>query len=712
MRLEEVAHVYDGVENDKSASWQAGERCVMLSIRKQPGTNVVEVVDRIKALLPTFREQLPPSVTLDIRSDRSLSIRDSVHDVKVTLLITIALVVLVIFLFLRNISATLIPSLALPGSLVGTFMVMYLLGYSLDNLSLMALTLSVGFVVDDAIVMLENIVRHMEMGKPPMQAALDGSKEIAFTILSMTISLAAVFIPVLFMGGIVGRLLHEFSVTIGVAILVSGFVSISLTPMLCSRFLKPIHGQRHGWVYNAFERMFDAWLRLYDWHAAADAAVPRGHDAGVARADRRHGLPVHGDPEGLPAERGSGPVPGQHRGGAGHQLRRHGAPPAGGRRHHRRRIRTSPASNVNVGPIGNNSGSLNTGRIWVELKPRDERKLSVDEKIAALRPKIAQIPGIRAFMTNQPPINLGGGGGGSRALYQFTLQDTDTAELYKWAPIVEEKIRQLARARGRQQRPAAQEPAGHRRHGPQQGVDARSDRHPGGDGAVQRLRHAAGVADLRAEQPVPGDPAGRAGIPERSRRRCRCCTCGRTPGRLIPLESVARMKTRRRAVVGRRTSGSCPAVTISFNLKPNFALGDAVDGIQAIAATTLPATIATSFQGAAQAFQDSLQGLGSDSRRGDHRHLHRARRAVRELHAPADDSVGPAVGRLRRAADAADLQDRAEPVRVRRHHHAGRPGEEERHHDGGLRGRRAARARQVADSRPSTRPASCASARS
>ena len=241
VRLEEVAHVYDGVENDKSGAWQQGDRCVMISIRRQPGANVVEVVDRIKALLPAIREQLPAAMALDTRNDRSASIRESVHDVKLTLVITIALVVLVIFLFLRNVSATLIPSLALPASLVGTFTVMYLLGYSLDNMSLMALTLSVGFVVDDAIVMLENIVRHMEMGKPPMQAALDGSKEIAFTILAMTVSLAAVFIPVLFMGGIVGRLLHEFAVTIGVAILISGFVSISLTPMLCSRFLKPPH---------------------------------------------------------------------------------------------------------------------------------------------------------------------------------------------------------------------------------------------------------------------------------------------------------------------------------------------------------------------------------------------------------------------------------------------------------------------------------------
>ncbi|MDR1989109.1 MAG: efflux RND transporter permease subunit, partial [Acidobacteriaceae bacterium] len=222
VRLNEIAHVYDGVENDKTGAWYNGTRSIFLSIQKQPGTNVVQVVDAVRALLPTFREQLPASVTLDVRSDRAGPIRESVRDVKLTLILTVVLVILVIFLFLRNISATLIPSLALPGSIVATFMVMYVLGYSLDNLSLMALTLSVGFVVDDAIVMLENIVRHMEMGKSPMEAAFEGSNEISFTIISMTLSLVAVFIPVLFMGGIVGRLLHEFSVTISVAILVSG----------------------------------------------------------------------------------------------------------------------------------------------------------------------------------------------------------------------------------------------------------------------------------------------------------------------------------------------------------------------------------------------------------------------------------------------------------------------------------------------------------
>ena len=263
VRLGEVARVYNGVEQDKTASWYQGQRSITLSILKQPGTNVVAVVDEVRRLLPSIQEQLPPSVSLEVRADRSEAIRESVHDVKLTLWLTIGLVIAVIFIFLRSVSATIIPSLTLPVSIIATFSVMYLLNYSLDNLSLMALTLCIGFVVDDTIVMLENIERHMEMGKSAMQAAFDGAKEVEFTIIAMTASLVAVFIPVLFMGGIVGRLLQEFAVTIGVAILVSCFVSISLTPMLCSRFLRTSHGKAHGRLYNFTERIFDGTLRAY-----------------------------------------------------------------------------------------------------------------------------------------------------------------------------------------------------------------------------------------------------------------------------------------------------------------------------------------------------------------------------------------------------------------------------------------------------------------
>jgi HAE1 family hydrophobic/amphiphilic exporter-1 len=357
----------------------------------------VQTVDAIKALLPTIKGQLPAAMTLDVRSDRAMTIRESIHDVNVTLIVTICLVILAIFIFLRNVSATLIPSLALPGSILGTFTVMYLLGYSLDNLSLMAITLAVGFVVDDAIVMLENIVRHMEMGKPPMQAAYDGSKEIAFTILSMTVSLVAVFIPVLFMGGIVGRLLREFAVTITAAILVSGFMSISLTPMLCSRFLRPPHDQRHGWVYNLFERMFDAWRRAYD---ITLSGVLRFRPVVMAVSFVLLAVTVYlfiAVPKGFLPNEDQGRFNVNTEGAQGiafkdmvdHQLKVADV------------LMKDPniaSVGVNVGQMGNNAtGGSNTGRMFVELKPRRERDVSVDQVIASLRPKLAELTGIRSL---------------------------------------------------------------------------------------------------------------------------------------------------------------------------------------------------------------------------------------------------------------------------------------------------------------------------
>src|SRR5689334_6735289 len=268
VRLDELGNVIDSVEDDKTASWfykdKFHSRAIVLAIQRQPGTNTIEVTDGVKNLLPLFHNELPPSVNMAILYDRSETIRDSYKDVQFTMVLALGLVVMVIFLFLRNLSATIIPSLALPFSIIGTFSVMYLLDYSLDNLSMMALILSIGFVVDDAIVMLENIVRHMELGEPPMTAALKGSREIGFTIVSMTLSLAAVFIPVLFMGGILGRLFKEFSVTICVAILISGVVSVTLTPMLCSRFLRSVHEGKRGWFYEATEKFFEGMLWVYD----------------------------------------------------------------------------------------------------------------------------------------------------------------------------------------------------------------------------------------------------------------------------------------------------------------------------------------------------------------------------------------------------------------------------------------------------------------
>jgi len=564
------------------------------------------VVAAIITLLPSIEAQLPASVTLDVRSDRSLTIKESVHDVKVTLLATVGLVILVIFLFLRNLSATIIPSLALPGSVVGTFAVMYLLGYSLDNLSLMALTLSVGFVVDDAIVMLENIVRHMEMGKPPMQAAYDGSREVAFTILSMTLSLVAVFIPVLFLGGIVGRLLHEFAVTIASAILVSGFVSISLTPMLCSRFLKPPHA--HGVVYNAFEKVFDAWRSLYDITLRGTLRF-RAVTMAISLVLLGATVYMFGIvPKGFLPSEDQGRFNVNTEGAQGISFDEMV-------RHHQRVADILSAEpsilgvSSNVGPIGNNAtGGSNQGRIFVEMKPREQRKESVDEIIQRLRPKMAEIPGLRVFMVNQPPINLGGGGGGQRALYQFTMQDTDTDELYKWAPIIETKVRQL---------PGFEDVNSDLLlNNPQVQVDMDRDKLSTlGLTATQvenALYNAYGTRQvsqifapnnqyqviLQVAPKFQIDPAAMSLLYVRS-----------NSGRLIPLESVARLRTD----VGPTQVnhfGQLPAVTIGFNLRPGFALGDAVDQIQNTAAETLPSSVTLQFQGAAQAFQDSFRGLG------------------------------------------------------------------------------------------------------
>ncbi len=604
VRLHEVARVYDGVENPRTAAWVGDERCIYLTIRKQPGSNVVQVVDEIKALLPAIREQLPASVSLDVRSDRSGPIRESVHDVKLTLVLSIVLVVVVIFLFLRSISATVIASLALPASLVATFTVMYLLDYSLDNLSLMALTLSVGFVVDDAIVMLENIVRHMEMGKSALQASLEASKEIAFTILSMTVSLAAVFIPVLFMGGIVGRLLHEFAVTIGVAILVSGLVSISLTPMLCSRFLKPLRAVEGGMVFQWSERLFAGWQRVYD----RTLTLALRHGAGMMVLSMAL---VGGTaylftlvPKGFLPSEDQGRFVVNTEGMQGisfdamvrHQLQFNDV------------LLADPnvsAVSANVGLGGN--GGANTGRTFVELKPRSERSQSADQIIASLRPQLSQIPGLRVFMTNPPLINLGGQNG-ARATYQFTLQHTDTTELYRWAQVAEDRIRQM---------PGFEDVSSDLLlKNPQVTLELDRDKVSALGLSINQvetaLYNAYGTRQisqinapnnqyqviLQVAPEFQRDPYAMSLLHVRS-----------NGGRLVPLESVARIRTST-GPFSVSHFGQLPSVTISFNLAPGLALGDAVARVRTMAVAELPANMTTSFQGAAQAFQDSLEGLG------------------------------------------------------------------------------------------------------
>jgi hydrophobic/amphiphilic exporter-1 (mainly G- bacteria), HAE1 family len=604
VRLEELGRVIDSVENDKVASWFNNTRSIILSIQRQPGTNTVEVVDNIKRLLPTFRAQMPASVNLEILNDRSMTIRDSIADVKFTLTLTIALVVMVIFLFLRNLSATVIPSLAVPLSIFGTFGVMYLLGYSMNNLSLMALTLSVGFVVDDAIVMLENIVRHMEMGERPFDAALKGAKEIGFTILSMTISLAAVFIPVLFMGGILGRLLHEFAVTIGAAILVSGFVSLTLTPMLCSRYLRPPAEERHGRFYNALERFFGGMRGAYDWtlrrvlkhHVITTMASALVFAATIYMFTRI--------PMGFIPSEDTNQVFGVTEAAQDISF--------DGMVKHQRQVAEIISKDPNVESFmssvgaGGPNGTGNTGRVFMRLKPRAERKLTADEVIQELRPKLAAIPGVNVYLQNPPTIRLGGSL--SKSLYQFTLQDTDIKELYEWAPKIESRLKQL---------PGLQDVTSDLQiTSPQVVVDIDRDKALALDVTADQIENSLYNAYgqrqistiytptnqywviMEVEDKYQADPAALSLLYVKS-----------NGGRQIPLNTVAQL----RRTVGPLTvthSGQLPSVTLSFNLKPGVALGDAVNQIQNIKnEMRLPVTLSTNFQGAAQAFQSSLQGL-------------------------------------------------------------------------------------------------------
>jgi len=437
VRLQEIGRVIDSVENDKIASWYVDTRAIVLAIQRQPGTNTVEVVDSIKKLLPTFRAQMPASVNLNILYDRSVSIRESVNDVKFTLFLAICLVILVIFLFLRNLSATIIPSMALPMSVIGTFSVMYLLGYSVDNLSLMALILSVGFVVDDAIVMLENIVRHMEKGEGVLQAALNGSREIGFTILSMTLSLVAVFIPVLFMGGILGRLLHEFAVTISSAILVSGFVSLTLTPMLCSRFLRPPHTEKeHGRLYKLSEHAFKSMLHAYEWSLKEVLKHRRATMIITGLTLLATGYLFVASPKGFLPTEDTGQIfafTEAQQGISFDSMKKHQQALAA-------IVREDPNVDAFMSSIGASGISVasNAGRMFIRLKPHSERHLSADEVIQELRPKVAKVPGIQMFMQNLPPIRIGGRL--TKSLYQLTLQSPDTDELYKYSAILEARM--------------------------------------------------------------------------------------------------------------------------------------------------------------------------------------------------------------------------------------------------------------------------------
>jgi hydrophobic/amphiphilic exporter-1 (mainly G- bacteria), HAE1 family len=606
VRLSEIAVVSDSVENNKTIAWFASQkaidRSIVLAVQRQPGTNTVEVAANVRKLLPLFQQQIPASAELHILFDRSESIKESVNDVKFTLYLTLCLVIMVIFLFLRNLSATIIPSLAVPMSIIGTFMLMYLLGYSIDNLSLMALTLCVGFVVDDAIVMLENIVRHLEMGKDKFTAAIDGAKEVGFTILSMTISLAAVFIPVLFMPGIIGRLFNEFAVTIGAAILISGFISLTLTPMMCSRFLKHTKSEDHGRFYRASERVFDQSLGFYartlkkvldhPWITVVLSflmipitiflliVVPKGF---LPSSDTGQIFGFTEAAQGISFESM-----------VDHQMRVN------------RVVQNEPGVEHFFSTAGSRgfTGS-NQGIVFLHLKPRKDRDKSADEIIQDLRPKLAQIPGIIAFMQNPPPINIGGRL--SKALYQFTLQSPDFQELYQYGPILEAKIRDI---NGLQDVTSDLQI-----RNPQVNVSIDRDKASTQSVTAQQIEDALYYSYGSRQVSTIYAPNNQYQVImellpqyQRDPNELGELYIRNTKGQLVPLNSVASLK-KQLGPLSISHSGQLPSVTISFNIKPNVSIGTAVDEITKLARNTLPSTITTSFQGQAQAFQSSLAGI-------------------------------------------------------------------------------------------------------
>jgi hydrophobic/amphiphilic exporter-1 (mainly G- bacteria), HAE1 family len=608
VRLADLGRVIDSIQNDKNLNWYydqdnpKGTLAIQLVIFKQPGTNAVQVVDGIKAMLPRLQSALPPSVNMYILFDRSITIRDSVNDVKFTLELSLFLVIMVIFMFLRNISATTIPSLALPISLVGTFAVMYLGSYSLDNLSLMALTLSVGFVVDDAIVMLENIVRHMEHGESAMEAAISGSGEIGFTILAMTLSLTAVFLPVLFMGGVLGRLLHEFAVTIMASILVSGFVSLTLTPMLCSRFLKPHHDVEHGRVYNFIESLqvglekgYDRGLQVALRHKFATMMVAAALVVGtyyLALAIPKGFLPsqdidqINGTTEAVEGISFDAMV------------------------EHQKQVAEILMQDPSVAYIMSGAGAggrtLNQGQLSIRLKPRAERP-QVEQVINELRPKLAAVPGITTFLRNDPPIRIGGLQ--SKALYQFTIQDPNTKELYGTAEAFTSKMSTL---------PGLIDVTSDLQiRNPQINVEINRDASSSYGVTVNQIEDAIYSAYGQRQISTIFAPNNQYWVilelePEYQRDADKIAALyihSTSTGQLVPLNAVAKL-TPSLGPLSVNHLGQVSAVTISFNLKAGTSIGDAVNEIDNLARQALPPTTTTTFQGNAQAFQSSLAGLG------------------------------------------------------------------------------------------------------
>lgn len=607
VQLADVAQVLDSVQEVRVASWYYqntdSERTIGLAVQRQPGTNTVEVVNRIRALLPTFRQQLPASVRLEILNDRAVSVKESVHDVQVTMMLSIGLVILVIFGFLRTFTATVIPGVAIPLALLGSFVVMYFCGYSLDNLSLLALTLSVGFVVDDAIVMLENIVRHIETGMPVREAAFKGSGEIGFTILSMTISLVAVFIPVLFMGGLLGRLLHEFAVTITGSILISGLVSLTLTPMLCSRFLKP-HAGKHGWIYQLSERFFEGMLSLYrrTLQLAMRHRLLTVSVAGlmavltvlVARKLPTGFIPTDDIGQMYIATEGAQDV-------SFGEMVNHQQALA-------KIVAAHPAVEAFMSSLGGGLTSTSTGnqgRMFVRLKPRNERAPAMDV-VQDLRNQLGAVPGIKAYPQILPPLRIGGSL--TKAQYQFTLFGTDLNELYAAAQNMEAKMRGLTDLQDVNSDLQITSPQLH--------VEIKRERAAALGITPQQIEDALYSAYGSRQVSTLYTPTNQyfvimemAPQYQRTSEALSLLYLRSKSGKPVPLDTVAEL----RREVGPLTVnhlGQVPAVTISFNLRPGYSLGEATAAITELAQKEFPVSVSYGFQGAAQAFASSMNGLG------------------------------------------------------------------------------------------------------
>jgi HAE1 family hydrophobic/amphiphilic exporter-1 len=666
--LRDLGDVVDSVENSRLATRYNGQQVVTLTIQRQPGTNTVAVVDAIRSLLPAFRQQLPAAIKLDVLYDRSESIRESVNDVQFSLLLAIGLVVLVIFLFLRNVRATFIPTLALPTSIVFTFAIMYLLGFSLDNLSLMALTLSVGFVVDDAVVMLENIVRRMEEGEGAMEAALKGSREIGFTIVSMTVSLVAVFIPVLFLSGILGRLFREFAITISVAILVSGFVSLSLTPMLCSRILKSfghrrkgdagtdaiggtdagrphteMHAPQHGKFWQATERGYEWLVGGYRWTLQ------------IALEHRALTLFICGVlflitialfyiiPKGFIPNDDTAQIVGYTEAAEGISFTEMS-------RHQEQLvdiIRKDPNVVGVLSTVGESdiSAASNTGNILVLLKPVNQRKKDVETVINDLRPRVSTVPGIRIYLQNPPLVQVGGQV--TKSPYQLTLQGPDRDELYANANKLLDKMAQL---------PGLLDVTSDIQvRNPQLNVDIDRDKAAAVGVTVQQIENALNdaygtpqistiyatsneyqvIMEVKPEYQQDPSALGQLYIhstaapstasqvnqvqsamaqPSPAVLSSTQSPAGltapgvTTTGRLVPLSTVATFSRGVGPLLVNHLS-QLPSATISFNLNSGVSLSAATEQVQELAKKTLPGTITTSFQGTAQIFESSLQNL-------------------------------------------------------------------------------------------------------